>query len=104
MRVLSDVDLVGLVITSMLHDGSDADRWLATRAARNQCLASTSSCAAVLASVQRVRMDAPLPAVLQQMASLVSLRVGGPGQPLDPSQLRQLTRLRTLRVDRISSP
>jgi hypothetical protein len=41
------------------------------------CFASTSVCAAVLASVRHVRMDAPLQAVLQQMASLVSLHVGG---------------------------
>jgi hypothetical protein len=46
----------------------------------------------VLASVQRVRVGAPLPAVLQQMASLASLHLG-PG-PLDSlAQLPQLNRL-----------
>jgi hypothetical protein len=88
-KVLGNADLAGL-ITSMLN--GDDDLWLATRAAHSLCLASKAVRAAVLASVQRVRMDAPLPAVLQQMASLASLRVRGPG-PLDPSQLRQLTRL-----------
>jgi hypothetical protein len=87
-RVLSDVDLVGLII-STLHD--DGDPGLAPRAAPSLCLTSKAVRAAVLASVQRVRMDAPLPAVLRQMASLLSLRVG-PG-PLDRSQLAQLTLL-----------
>jgi hypothetical protein len=94
-HVLSDADLVGL-ITSMLHDDTD-DRGPTTRAARSLCLTSKAVLAAVLASVRRVRMDGTL-AVLQQMASLVSLRVG-PG-PLDPSQLRQLTHLQ---ADGVSS-
>jgi hypothetical protein len=100
-QVLSNADLVG-VITPMLKDhdgGTDAEQELATRAARSLCLASMAVRAAVLASVRRVRMDRPLPAVLQKMASLVSLDVG-PGL-LDPSQLRQLTRLR---AGGISSP
>jgi hypothetical protein len=122
-QVLGNVDLFGLVL-SMLHnddcwededsedseiscdsdgdsdaDDTEGDRRLATRAAQSLCLASKSVRAAVLASVQRVRMDAPLP-VLQHMASLVSLHVGGPGT-LDPSQLRQLTRLE---ADDVSSP
>jgi Leucine-rich repeat (LRR) protein len=97
-RVLSDVDLVGLVVSALLDD----DRGRATRAVHSLCLSSTTVRAAVLASVlasvQRVRMDAPLPAVLQQMTSLVSLHVG-PGR-LDPSQLPQLTRLQ---ADGVSS-
>jgi hypothetical protein len=96
-QVLGDADLVGLVGASPECYG---DPGLATRAAHSMCLTSASVHAAVLASVQRMRMDAPLP-VLQQMASLVSLHVSGPGQPLDPSQLPRLTRLQ---ADGISSP
>jgi hypothetical protein len=89
-RVLSDVDFE--LILSLLHDDDEGegDRGPATRAAHSLCLSGASVCAAVLASVQRARMDTPLAAVLQQMVSLVSLNVG-PG-PWDPSQLRQLTR------------
>jgi hypothetical protein len=83
-QVLGDVDIAGLVISG-----------LATRAVNSLCLTSRAVRAAVLASVRRVCMDAPLPALLQQMASLVSLHVG-PGR-LDPSQ-PQLTRLRELRL------
>jgi Leucine-rich repeat (LRR) protein len=98
-QVLSIADLVG-IITSTIHDGDDEldddtnDRGRATRA-HSLCLTSKPVYAAVLASVQRVRMDA----VLQRMASLVSLRVG-PG-PLDHCQLPQLT---SLRADGVSSP
>jgi hypothetical protein len=95
-QVLGGVDLAGLVGASPECYG---DPGLATRAAHSMCLTSASVRAAVLASVQRVRMDAPLP-VLQQMASLVSLHVSGPG-PLDPSQLPRLT---CLQADGISSP
>jgi Leucine-rich repeat (LRR) protein len=95
-QVLGNADLVGL-ITSMIKDEAGSTN---ARAAHSLCLASKSVSAAVLASVQRVRMGAPLPAVLQQMASLASLYVG-PG-PMDSlAQLRQLTRLR---ADRIGSP
>jgi hypothetical protein len=93
-RVLGDADLFGIV-TSMLARNSERG----SRAARNLCLTSKSVLAAVLAPVQRVRMDAPLP-VLQQMASLASLHVG-PGT-LD--SLAQLLRLTRLRADRVSSP
>jgi hypothetical protein len=82
-RVLSDADLVGLV-TSMLLDGNAGCEGRATRAAHGLCLASKSVCAAVLASVRRVRMDAPLPEVLRRMPSLVSSRrprAAAPGPP-----------------------
>jgi hypothetical protein len=76
---------------NLRHD--DEDGWkLATRAAHSLCLTSESVRAAVLASVQRVRMDTPRLPVLQHMGSLVSLRVGR--GPIDPiAQLPQLTRL-----------
>jgi hypothetical protein len=98
-RVLRDVDLVGIVLSVLLDTCKD-DRGLATRAAHSLCLTSTSVRAAVLACVQRVRMDAPLPAVLQRMASLASLHVGA--GPLEP--LAQLPQLTCLQADEISSP
>jgi hypothetical protein len=75
-QVLGNVDIV---VSALLAD----ERGLATRAVHSLCLTSRTISAAVLASVRRVRMDAPLPAVLQQMASLVSLHVGP--RHLDPS-------------------
>jgi hypothetical protein len=79
-RVLDDADFVGLVVSALLDD--DRGR------VRSLCLTSTTVRAAVLASVlaavQRVRMDAPLPAVLQQMTSLVSLH-SAPGAWTPPS-------------------
>jgi hypothetical protein len=85
-QVLGNADLVGLV-TSMIKDDAADDRGPAPRAALSLCLASASVRAAVLASVQRVRMDRPLP-VLRLMASLASLRVGR-GSP-NPYQLPHL--------------
>jgi hypothetical protein len=79
-RVLSDVDIVVLVLSVLLGDRCGGET--ATRAARSLCLASKVVRAAVLASLQRARMDRLL-AVLQQMVSLASLSVA-PG-PLDPS-------------------
>jgi hypothetical protein len=78
--------------------GAEGEDELATRAAHSLFLTSASVRAAVLASVDYVGMDAPLP-VLQRMTSLGSLRVG-PG-PLDPSHLPQLT---CLQADGLSSP
>jgi hypothetical protein len=97
--ILGDVDPVGIVL-SLLLDTCKDDRALATRAAHSLCLTSTSVRAAVLACVQRVRMDAPLPALLQRMASLVSLHVGA--GPLDT--VAQLPKLTRLQADGISSP
>jgi hypothetical protein len=102
-RILSNVDLVGLIVSLLLDNDGTRARWrgglsgrlasmfftgdhrllVATQAAHGLCLTSKAVRAAVLASVQRMRMDRPLPAVLQKMASLVSLHVGpGPWTPL----------------------
>jgi hypothetical protein len=105
-RVLGDVDLVGLLILILLDDEYDEDdddddeglQGVATRAAHSLCLTSKSVRAAVLASVQSIYMNEPLP-VLQQMVALASLHIG-PG-PVDLSQLAHLTRLQ---ADDISSP
>jgi Leucine-rich repeat (LRR) protein len=92
-QVLSDVNRVG-IISSMLKGGRPAPQ-----AAHRLCLTSRAVHAAVLASVRRVRVDAPLP-VLQQMSSLVSLRVAGPGR-LEPCEQPQLSC--TLRTNGICS-
>jgi hypothetical protein len=100
-RVLGDVDLVGIVLSKLLGSGTDdLGLLLATRAVHSLCLTSKPVRAAVLASVQRVGIDTPLPGVLLQLPSLVSLHVG-PG-PFDTvAELLQLTRLK---AGMISSP
>jgi hypothetical protein len=83
-QVLSDVDLVGLILSKLIHDGGGREaRRLATWAAHSLCLASQFVRAAKLAAVQRARMYEPQPAVLQQMASLVqpARRSWAPGPP-----------------------
>jgi hypothetical protein len=80
----------------------DAQLQMATRAAHSLRLASQSACTALLASVQRVGMASPLPAILRQMASLASLHAAG-AEPLDRFQLRRLIP-RLLRANQSSSP
>jgi hypothetical protein len=76
------VDLVGLVGATLHDDDSTDDQWgEATLVVHSLCLTSKAVLAAVLASVQRVSMDAPL-SVLRRMTSLVNLNVCG---RLDPN-------------------
>jgi hypothetical protein len=108
-NVLGEVDFMGLILSELLLQGGGGgggqeDLKLGTRAANSLCLASKSVRTAVLASVQRVRMDGPQPAVLQHMASLVSLHVSPGCSRLRFVHADTLQQLTCLRADGIMGP